>query len=66
MKRQKRNISARRKENEMIKEDDQLKQTRKDLHEMHKANVRHQTDLDKKLKELKEKETLREVDELGR
>ncbi len=35
------------KENEMKKEDDHLKQTRKDLHEMHKVNVRWQAELDK-------------------
>ncbi len=34
------------KENEMKKEDDRLKQTRKDLHEMHKVNVRRQAELD--------------------
>ncbi len=49
-----------------MKEDNWLKQTRKDLHEMHKANVRQQTELDKWLKELREKELLKEVEELKR
>ncbi len=35
----------REKEHEMQQEEDRLKQTRKDLHEMHKANVRRQADL---------------------
>ncbi len=54
------------KENDMKREDDHLKQTRKDLHEMHKANVRCQTELDRRLKELKEQEVQKEVEELRR
>ncbi len=41
-----------------------MKQTRNDLHEMHKANVRRQTELDEQLKELMEQEVQKEVEEL--